>query len=63
MPPPPSLGMKTTPGGLERRAHLVGRFVGERLGVETLEPCETGTPAFSASFDCDQPIRARAALT
>ena len=51
------LGDEDGAGGLERDADFVGAPVSNALIVDT------GRPAVSASFACDQPIRARAALT
>ena len=52
--------------GLERRLHLIDRFLaGTWSGapVSNRSTVENGTPAASASLVCDQPIRARPALT
>src|SRR6202453_2744023 len=65
MPPPPFLGMKTTPATSSAARILSTASFAMRLDtpVSNSSIVGTGTPAVSASFACDQPIRARAALT
>src|ERR1700722_8793461 len=65
MPPPSSLGRKTAPAVSSAMRILSTASFAMAAGapVSSALIADTGTPAVSANFACDQPIRARAALT
>src|ERR1700722_12907351 len=65
MPPPSSLGRKTAPAvsSAMRILSTASFAMASGAPVSSALIADTGTPAVSANFACDQPIRARAALT